>query len=364
MLVLLLSLIFKYSYVSFYSNVNNIRSEIMRGLTCGIGSSCSAKYQKKEKPVFKRVLISRPNNRLGNLLLITPLVQEITSFCPDCKIDLFVRGNLAKVVFKNYPEVDRIIRLPKRPFKQLPKYIYTWFKLRGKKYDLVINVVQGSSSGRLSAFFSNSYIKFFGDNTGAALLQPENMHMAKYPVYNLRTFLNSIGYVMPDAPVPLMDLKLTDDEIKLGRIQLNELVPEKHKKTICIFTNATGGKKYAAEWWETFYNALKHKFPQYNIVEALPIENISQIHFKAPSYYSKDIRELGAFIAACDLFIGADSGVMHLASAAGTTTVGLFSVNNGDTYEPYGNCSTRIDTNQSSSDDWMMTIKSILDAKP
>lgn len=335
----------------------------MRGLTGGIGSSCSAKYQTKEKPVLKRVLISRPNNRLGNLLLITPLVQEITSFCPDCKVDLFVRGNLAPVVFKNYPEIDRIIRLPKKPFKQLPKYLYTWFYLRDKKYDLVINVVKNSSSGRLSVYFSNSCIKFFGDDVGDASLYPGHMHMAKSPVYNLRTFLNSIGYALPDVPVPLMDLKLTEVEKKLGRAHLNEMVPDKHKKTICIFTNATGGKKYAVAWWEAFYSELVQNFPLYNIIEALPVENISQIDFKAPSYYSKDIRELGAFIAACDLFIGADSGVMHLASAVGTTTIGLFSVTETDAYEPYGNGSSSIDTNLGTAEDRIMKIKSVLDAK-
>jgi ADP-heptose:LPS heptosyltransferase len=41
-------------------------------------------------------------------------------------------------------------------------------------------------------------------------------------------------------------------------------------------------------------------------------ENVSQIAFKSPTFYSKDIREIGAVIANTEIFIGADSGIMHL----------------------------------------------------
>ena len=56
----------------------------------------------------------------------------------------------------------------------------------------------------------------------------------------------------------------------------------------------------------------------------LPIENISKINFKAPHFYSKDIREMAAIIRNTDIFISADNGVMHLASASLTPVVGFF----------------------------------------
>jgi ADP-heptose:LPS heptosyltransferase len=60
------------------------------------------------------------------------------------------------------------------------------------------------------------------------------------------------------------------------------------------------------------------------------------------TFYSKDIREIGAVIANTEIFIGADSGIMHLASASLTPTVGLFSRPNQVTYAPYNNDSTAI----------------------
>jgi ADP-heptose:LPS heptosyltransferase len=68
--------------------------------------------------IIKTVLISRPNHRLGQLL-ITPLVQEVTDTFPNCKIDLFVKGNIAAIIFENYENIDSIIKLPKKHFNDL-----------------------------------------------------------------------------------------------------------------------------------------------------------------------------------------------------------------------------------------------------
>jgi hypothetical protein len=37
-----------------------------------------------------------------------------------------------------------------------------------------------------------------------------------------------------------------------------------------------------------FYAALLQEFPDYNIIEILPVENVSQIEFKAPTFYSNE----------------------------------------------------------------------------
>jgi ADP-heptose:LPS heptosyltransferase len=129
------------------------------------------------------------------------------------------------------------------------------------------------------------------------------------------------------------------------------------KKT--IFTYATDDKCYSTAWWDDFYAALLQEFPDYNIIEILPVENVSQIAFKTYVFYSKDIREIGAVIANTEIFIGADSGIMHLASASLTPTV-LFSRPNQVTYAPYNNDSTAINTNSSSTETSIKIIRDIL----
>jgi len=236
--------------------------------------------------------------------------------------------------------------LPKKPFKELFKYIKTFFSVRNKRYDLVINPVRDSSSGRILTLLAKSKFKVFG-LLGDEIEEkaPDHNHMAKNAVYCLRYYLDKIGLDSKGNTMHLLDLKLSDAELIQGKKLLNELV-DPNKETISIFTYATGTKCYSVEWWLEFYDALKKEYQdQYNILEVLPVENISQINFTAPSFYSKDVREIAAVFAASKVFIGADSGIMHLSSAAKAKTIGLFSVTSEAIYKPYGNGSYSLNTN-------------------
>lgn len=347
--------------MGFLKNINAIRRSLMRRITTKIGSSrIEKKSRLKDPDKIKKVLISRPNGRLGNLLLMTPIVQEVATTFPNCKIDLFVKGNMAPIIFQNYESVDRIIQLPKKPFKSLLRYLWVWISLKKKRYDLVINVVGYSSSGRLSVQFASSMHKFFGEVDAAKLSNyKEYRHIAKQPVYGLREYLAQMDYSQVKKPVPNLDLKLSKAELSKGKKMLEELVDSK-KQTICLFTYATAHKCHSKLWWSKFYKKLKKAYPGYNIIEVLPVENVSQIDFKAPTFYSKNIREIGALIANTTVFIGADSGIMHLASAVKTPTIGLFSVPNLEVYEPYNSKSKAINTTKHTIRKCIQEVKNIL----
>ncbi|MDY0986969.1 glycosyltransferase family 9 protein [Flavobacterium sp. CFBP9031] len=348
--------------MSILSKINVHRRSIMRNLTKNVGkTNMQDDFILVDKSEIKKVLICRPNGRLGNLLLITPLVQEVSEMFPNCKIDLFVKGNLAPIIFEKYDTVDKIIHLPKKPFKSLLAYSKVWISLKRTPYDLAINVDQNSSSGRLAVQFSNAKYKFFGDSNEEETEHKSDFeHIAKYPVYNFRNYLSKLRLpTNSNKIIAPLELKLSASEIAEGRKILSELT-NNDKKTICIFTYATGTKCLSEEWWEKFYSQLTSEYKDYNIVEILPVENVSQIGFKAPTFYSKDIREIGSVIANADLFIGADSGIMHLSSSVHTPTIGLFSVSNLKKYEPYDNCSIGIDVNLYTKKQYIKTINSIL----
>lgn len=347
--------------MSALERINEFRRIVTQGLTKNIGSSHkNQKIDLSKEIVINRILISRPNHRLGNLLLITPLVQDVIATFPDCKIDLFVKGGLAPIVFENYKNINYIIELPKKPFKNLVDYFKVWVKIKKQKYDIVINVDKNSSSGRLSAQFADAKYKFFGElDEDMQLAHTDYVHIAKYPIYEFRSFLTKLGFPKNDNPIPSIDLKLSSSERNHGKKIIQELV-KNDKKTICIFTYATSDKCYSEVWWEEFYERLLTEYSNYNLIEILPVENVSQIGFKAPTFYSKDIREIASVIANTELFIGADSGIMHLASSSLTPTVGLFSRANIDTYKPYNNYSVAINTNEGNKEDWIKTINAVL----
>lgn len=152
--------------MTFKTRVNKVRRRVMRNITKNVGSS----YTEPQKGSLniediKRVLIIRPNHRLGNQLLLTPLVQEVLNSFPNCEIDLFVKGGVAYPVFENYKQVSKIIQLPRKPFSNLFKYAKSWASIKSNAYDLVINGDKNSSSGRLLTNLAKAKIKVFGDVT-------------------------------------------------------------------------------------------------------------------------------------------------------------------------------------------------------
>jgi ADP-heptose:LPS heptosyltransferase len=312
----------------------------------------------------KRILVTRPNHRLGNLLLITPLLQEIEATFPDAKIDLFVKGTLAHKLFARYRSIDKIIALPSRPFIYLPQYLLGWIRLLFRKYDLVINAAYHSSSGRLSTRIARARFKTYGDVPEEVKASCDDYrHNAKHAVYSLRDYVrHTAGVARSTSPLPQLDLRLTALERKRGRSLLQVIVPMSGL-VISIFTYATGEKRLSCEWWQQMLAALQARFAASDIVEILPMENVSQVDFAVPAFYSRDVREIGAVIANTDVFIGADSGIMHLASAAHTPVVGLFSVTDPAAYGPYGNGSMAIDTNHASAADCVAAVETILQLK-
>ena len=332
----------------------------MRRLTDNVGSKHKlTNMQISNKNEIKRILVIRPNHRLGNLLMLTALIQDLEIHFPNAKINLFVKGTISPTLFENYTSVSKIVQLPRKPFKELGTYIKKLFFLKKGKYDLVINADKDSSSGKLFTKYTRAKYKIFG-----TIEDPEHennkvyLHMATSSVYCFRLLLKQSG-ISINSDIPTLNIKSTQEESNYTKGLLESIV-DTNKPTISIFTFATAAKCYSKQWWAVFYERLLKEFSQYNIVEVLPVENVSQIDFKAPSYYSKDVREIGAFLSHTKIFIGADSGMMHLSSASGIPTVGLFSKTKVVKYKPYGNNSIAIDTNTTSIDEWIINIKRIL----
>lgn len=317
--------------------INKFRGKCLNVLTSSVKDSCKLEDIAKIQTLdVKRVLIVRPNSRLGNQLMVTPLLQEIIKDFPNCKIDIIVRGGLTPILLKNYENIDNIIMLPSKPFKQLVKYMKVWLSVRKYNYDLAINIVEGSSSGRLLTKISKSKTKIFNQVIPELAEQyPDYVHMAKNAVYNLRAILQREGTAFDATAIPALSLRLNEVELARGKKVLYDIF-KNDKPTLCFYTFATADKCYSKEWWKEVYHNLKDRYGEhYNLLEVLPKENVSQIDFQCTSYYSTDIREMCATLANADIFITADCGVMHLASSSEVPTIGIFSRDNTQYYEPY-----------------------------
>jgi ADP-heptose:LPS heptosyltransferase len=57
-----------------------------------------------------------------------------------------------------------------------------------------------------------------------------------------------------------------------------------------------------------------------------------------------DLLTAAAVLRRCVLFIGNDTGLMHIAAASGAPTLGLFGPSPAEQYAPWGNCASVVQT--------------------
>ena len=89
---------------------------------------------------------------IGDVILATPLIGNLKTKFPEAKIDFLVKnGNQS--LLKNDPNLNEILVFDKK--KKVASLLELLKKIRGNKYDLVINLHRFASSGILT-FLSGS----------------------------------------------------------------------------------------------------------------------------------------------------------------------------------------------------------------
>lgn len=307
-----------------------------------------------------RILVCRPNHRLGNTILLTPLISELERVFKGAEIDIISEGDIAREVFESFFSVKHIYCLPKRGFKRPAPFLGMLLKVRKTRYDLIVDPCVGSGFSRaLTKFFRGRYKLGFSDApegsglTHAVPVAIAMRHMAQRPVNLLRAVLKPSSD--SDEAYSSLDIRLTETERTRGRAVIQQLLSDSMQTVtppvVGIFANATGAKRYPASWWSEFIAAFKEASPASSLIELIPMHGHSMLGEAWPGYYSSDIRRMGAVMAGMDLMISADCGVMHLAAASKVPTVGMFCVTDAAVYSPYGLGSFSLDTQELSARD-------------
>lgn len=292
-----------------------------------------------------RILVCRPNHRLGNTILLTPLISELERHYRGAEIDVISEGDIASEVFASFFSIRNVYCLPRRGFKHPLHFLWLLHHMRATHYDLVIDPCVGSGFSRALTRLSRGTHKLGFDNaperSGLTLAAPTDVagqHMAKRPVHLLRWALAQATTLDDEVAVP--DIRLTAAEMAEGCHAIHQLLAESRQPAsppvVGIFANATGGKRYPAAWWQEFIGAFTTLCPAASILELIPMHGHSMLGAAWPAYYSSDLRRLGAVMAGMDLVITADCGVMHLAVASRAPTTGLFCITDAAVYAPYG----------------------------
>jgi heptosyltransferase-3 len=332
------------AHTALHGRLQDRRRRLMRRLLdrfLGPGTPLSAPGTLPRSGIH-RILVLRPNHRLGNALLVGPLLAELERLYPGAEVDVLAAGPAAQTIFATYPTVRQVISLHQRIVRHLPFTVATLHRMHGMAYDLAIDAGGGSQSGRLLLSMVKARFKVGTPAKGDDdVTRPQ--HLALRPVHLLRRAYAGDA----SGPWPAMDIRLSEYERAQGRHLLGKVLGGEPGPdaalTVAIFANATGNKCYGEAWWAQFLQALNEQLPRTRIVEVVAAHAVSQLNSRHATFYSRDLRKMAAVIAAADVFVSADCGVMHLAAASGTRTFGLFSVTDPRKYAPYGHGNAAID---------------------
>ena len=281
-------------------------------------------------------------------MLVSALLVELANLYPGAEIDVVSAGVAGAALFADRFQVHRVFSVPRK----IARHVWSTLRLLGEihhcRYDVAIDACNGSQSGRLLLAWVNARYKvgFAEDQergAQAGLISPE--HLAQRSVFLLRTAY--AGHAI--GPCPRLDVELSDAEKLRARQALAAVLGKapgqvRSCRVIGVFSNATGAKLYDVPWWSQFISTFQALQPDVQLVDLVAEQGQTQLRGDFPPYYTRNLRHFAAMIATMDGFISADCGVMHLAVASGTPTLGLFSVTSPAKYGPYGAGNTAVDT--------------------
>jgi heptosyltransferase-3 len=289
-----------------------------------------------------RILICHVSHTLGNTLLLTPLLRELEDIYPGAEVDVVTRSPVADKIFGNFRCVRHIYQLPRHGVAAPWRLWQIVRTLRSHDYDLAIDPCVSSQSDRIGVLAAKASKKLGFMAAGKSgilshrVAPPATLrHVGQLPVYLLRSATGRTA----EAPYPPLDVCLTPSERALGAEFVAGLVSAHEGQmppVIGLFTSATGSKRLGATWWQQFAQRLRERAPGLPILEIVPVSGAALLGEGFPTFYSSDLRRLACVLSGLSLFVSADCGVMHLACASGTPTVGLFTVTDAGMWGPYG----------------------------
>jgi lipopolysaccharide heptosyltransferase II len=300
---------------------------------------------------------------IGDLLLATPALRALRETYPQARIDLLVTPASAGLL-DGWGVIDRVIVLDKylfdypQQFLKNPRHLSRlkplWHDLRDGDYDAVLLL------HHLTLFFGRLKHQLLMRATGAKWrVGLDNGHGW---FLNVRVQDNGFGAMheadynlaIAEAIGATTNTKRLEVPITAGeRSQAGQLLYEDEpadniKRPIIAMHPGSGGystaRRWAPERFAQLADMLFHDVGGQLILMGGPEEVelhrqiISMMRSGMPvrSFAGKgSIRVAAAILEQADLFIGNDSGLMHLATAVSTPTVAIFGLTNSDAWGPY-----------------------------
>lgn len=290
------------------------------------------------RPEMKILIDSK--HGLGDCVQIIPMLQIIKQNYPDCYLSVIVSGKVSEELLNMAPfKIDKFYYLSMQGMT-LKKFLKLILQIRKEDFDyFILSPITTGWKAKIFAFFTGAKNKIGEQYQKTDIYARDNsIHMVERNIALIKGFCK-----IPDKKIcPTL---ITPD--------LNiEIKKDKNEKVVgvCIgggTASEFNGKKVYPRAWST--EKIK------KVIEYLLSKNLQVVLFggkdeekdleiikdvlcdsRICNYVNKTTITESAFLAKhCDLVVGVDTGMQHIADAVGTKTISIFGPTNPKTHGAY-----------------------------
>ncbi len=265
---------------------------------------------------INKILIHAPN-WLGDIMMSLPAMTLIREKYSDAHISIFLKSSMCSV-FEESDIINETIPLSK---------IDT---IKSKKFDMAI-LFPNSFISALRVFGKGIKYRvgYSGDYRNMMLT-----HIAdRKPVRWINTtayYVNMLKVIGIESEVPKVKLNIGSKALERASLYLeNEDALSKPIFAYGVGATNSFGKVWHEKHFAEIMNTLSKKYDAKTLIISTPeesemVKNVVSLLDHKPLIPHRDLATISAMLSLCKGFIGNDSGAMHLSSAIGIPTLGLY----------------------------------------
>ena len=303
-------------------------------------------YRKRLPKNFtpKRILVVKLDH-LGDIILTTPVFSNLRQAYPKAELHALT-GTWSRTVLERHPDVNKVLEYNSPTFcrtgqpTSLKQTFQLYRALRHQKYDLIVEL-RGDwrtlwfALGRLTPH-----------RLSRAALQIENrLGLSQFSgTHETTRNLDVLRYAGIPTSVQTATFSVTTADEKWASDSLAIHKIDKQRPLVAIHPGSPIPLKrwlperYAelADWLiarkhaQVLFVGVKDEIPIITEIQGL-MQGVS-INIAGET----TLTQLASILHTCDVFIGNDSGPMHLAAAVGTPTIGLYGPGDPTRFAPMG----------------------------
>ncbi len=308
-------------------------------------------YRKRLPKDFvpERILVVKLDH-IGDVLLATPIFSNLRLAYPNTELHALT-GAWGRVILENHPDVNKVLEYNSPAFSRseqstsFKNALQLYQELRSQKYDLLIEL---RGDWRIIWF---SLLHLTPRRVNRASLQIANKLGFSQFSGTHETIRNLDVLKRAGIPTPIQTtiFSVTKENEKWTSNFLETHQIHRETPLIAIHSGSPitlkrwKPERYAelADWLiaqkraQILFVGVKDEIPIINQIQNLMQGNAFNIAGKT------SIAQLASILHICNVFIGNDSGPMHLAAAVGTQTIGLYGPSDPKRFGPVGDkCQT------------------------